>query len=92
VMLIAKAAAWFGARSLLAKLLTYLAIAAGIGGAYYAWRSSIYNEGYRAAIDDVEAANQEASENARKAIDGVRHCRERGGLWSQSTGQCDRGV
>lgn len=90
--IIAKVIAWFGARTLLAKLLTYAVLALGVAGAYYGWRSSIYNEGYQAALAEVEAANKEAADVARKALERVRACRERGGVWQQSTGQCARGL
>lgn len=92
MMFAAKALAWFGGRSLLTKLLTYAAIALGAAGAFYAWKQSIYNEGYDAAMEDVRAANKEATDNAREAIDRVRACRERGGVWQSTTGKCDRGL
>jgi hypothetical protein len=90
--MIASAIAWFGARSLLAKLGTYAVIALVAWGGFELYKKSLRNEGYRRAIEDVKSANKEMSDAARKAIDRVRACRDAGGVWQQHLGQCDGGL
>lgn len=82
--------AWFAARSLLARIATVAVVALAAWGGYALWKKSIYNQGYNSALADVEAANKELNDATREAVNAVRACRDAGGVWNQTTGQCDR--
>lgn len=53
---------------------------------------SLHNAGRAEALAEVEAANKEMADAARKAIARRRACVDGGGVWDQSTGQCSGGL
>lgn len=67
-------------------------VVASLTTTYVLWRNSVWNEGHAAAMAEVEAANKEMADAARKAVNRARDCRNRGLVWDQSSGQCSGGL
>lgn len=71
------------------RLAIQVAVIAGVGTALYGLG---HHRGYSGAMDDVESQNKGAANAAREAVGNVRACRDGGGVWNQTTGECDGGV
>ena len=68
-----------------------IAAAAGLGLALAAgWLAvdRIRETGRREVLTEIDTANREAEDAARKARGPVRACYDDGGVWDTSTGQC----
>lgn len=65
-----------------------IAVLGAIGGGYYAWRTSIFNEGVAYERQQQQERDNEAIGRADDARNAVRACRDRGGMWDQQTSQC----
>lgn len=59
-------------------------------GSVYSVYSHIEGKGYARAIAEIAAQDEEAVNAAREARDRVRDCRNAGGVWDTTRGDCDR--
>ena len=84
--------ALFRGLSLTWRLVVIGAVLASITTAYITWRNSIFNAGVAKEKARVEKANKEAVNRAHQALARRRACSASGGVWNQSTGECDRGL
>lgn len=66
-----------------------LAVMAAAGGGYYAWRTSIFNEGAAYEHAQQKERDDEAVAKARAGRNDVRECNDAGGLWDTTRGICD---
>ena len=74
------------------KALAVALLAGGLVTACVVRDRSLHNAGREEALAEVEAANKEMADAARKAVGNARACRERGGMWNQSSGECEGGM
>lgn len=59
-----------------------------LGTGYAVWHHQIYQRGYDKAISDIAEENSEAIGQAVERRKPWKECRDRGGVWSQSTRTC----
>lgn len=75
-----------------AGLVTKLLIAAGLVGAvitaYAVWHHEIYQSGYDKAISDIAEEDSAAIGRAVDRRNAWKACRDRNGVWVQSTRTC----
>jgi uncharacterized protein (UPF0333 family) len=66
----------------------YIGIVVVALGSVAYFHHSWYNQGYQAAIADINAANAKANENASKGQTSVDDCFNSGGSWDRNNGLC----
>jgi hypothetical protein len=77
-------------RPYLVQLAVGAGIAAAAGGGFLTLKLHYTHVGYQQAIDAIAAEDKEAIDAADQARGRVSACRNAGGMWDQTEGQCSR--
>lgn len=80
----------FKAASLSMKAIAIGSVLVVIVTSYGIWHHKIWERGYARALSDIAKQDAKAVARATALRSTWRDCRDRGGVWDQSTGKCGR--
>lgn len=78
----------FSALPLMWRLGSYAVIAVAALALYAGWHRHVYNLGYSAAIAEIAAADNAATDRVKAGMRDIASCRAHGGTWDVVTGRC----
>lgn len=80
--------ALFNLLPLVWRLVAIAGVIASLVGAYAYWHHRVYEQGYDAAIADVQKADNAAVDRAKTGATDIANCRSNNGAWDVTTGRC----